>query len=191
MAQIKVNVALSNPKAIHAYRNGLWDKKKVGFIRHQGIWQPFIKYEQWLYDAGFQVVSFKGFPTSGGRVSFNADNITMTAQNEDQNWGGQSQLQTVSPVNISEYTSLCFELTYTESFGYNPNNPVLKLGITKIDGNTGYESFHETRVFDGMRVIKVDITNASGDYYVAAYNLARGNREQTQGNARIFKIWLE
>jgi hypothetical protein len=183
MAQIYVNNTLIKPKAIHVYSTN-WLMKKVGYVYQNGVWNPFIRYELFLYSEGVEFVPFQTASYGSANLQKTSDYFHVYKPAGAEAW--REGFITTNMLNLTNYTQLKIEwssensaTTVSYSFGVKKDNAL----------NGQFIAYSRVQNLTAKRIDILDISNLTGDYYVDAYLSDSG--VYTTGSLYIYKIWLE
>lgn len=203
MAQIRVNNGLTKPKGIHVYNSTakLWENNKIGYVRVNGEWIPFIQYQKWIYKDGITDYVFNEVKTSGdgrGDINYLTTEINLRGQAQWVNsqvphWGsGLARITTPVPINVTDFSKLNVQFSIPIAFTSGRGSGRLIFGLsTKSNGNpySVHKSFSIPYGSTDALNEELDISGTQGSLYVfvAFENL----NETSWREARIKKIWLE
>lgn len=158
MAQLYVNSDLVKPKAINVYDgvNQQWMSEKIGYVRANGEWIPFIKYKTYLYERGVEYV------TVYNRVS--TKYTTYIAMNSTNPSGFYTDFMDFT--NIKK-----IGVTISKSMG----NSYVRLGLKDSTQEVGSNAFVVyTEVSSdkntGERNIELDVSSVTGEYRLSFYS---------------------
>lgn len=181
MAQIKVGTQLVAPKGLHVYKNGAWQRNKVGRVWHNGMWIDFITYLLLIYDNGNNIANL--IKHGSGNTTFDSDRIYLKSLGSSMTSGGAL---TSLPVDVTKYKKLkiLWKPDYDSSCRIGlKSNP-------RTDAQLHYDIYTEIRgniPSEQPFASEVDISSLLGNYYIgtSVSNVSR------HGELFVYKIWLE
>lgn len=190
-AQIRVGADLVKPKAIHVFKNGKWQKERMGYVYKSGQWMPIIEYVNWLYKDGVEGIPLHAF-FNGGKQDNNVikESNRIVLERELSSLGSNGPgIITEQSLNVTEYNGLFIEASVE---GSSLTRSQFRFGLTEtMEENHIFDVYENWRSMDdGMKISgKIDLTDLSGNFYIKAIAIAYN------GNAAyrvyIHKLWLE
>lgn len=180
------------PAEVNSHYNAsarLWEKDKIGYVRINEQWLPFIEYLKTLYDNGKALETFITYINAGNGnyVNFNSDHIELYARaSGSQNQG--SFLLTTNKVDVTEYKTLFVDLSF------HTTNNIYRIGFVPVrtTGGTGWTAFKQlSGALDERAIHSVDVSSLTGEYFFEAGAYSTTAQSGGIRILRIYKIWLE
>lgn len=161
--------------------NGIWKEQVVpsGVINSLG-WKQFMEYKRYIYKPGIVVEPLKSFYFA---VTYEAGSIYANYRPSNTAW---LALSTVSMVDVTNYTSLYFDVEIIAGA-----NTDFAFGLSKDSANTVFDSLSTLYGTSIRQLVKVNITNASGSFYVKFVGPYPKSNYIANRQFRIYNIWME
>lgn len=173
------------PKSIHIYNSSaqIWEENKVGYVRVNGEWVPFIQYDLTIYDNGLMEVPISNAGGQGA-IEFNSDHIYLS--NYGSTGSGRS-VATDNPLDITDYHKLkVLWSTQGSSPGATLGIQEVRIYPTSLTRDlTAYT--RDNTSSSVVREAELDISGFRGDFYINVTSWSGSGI----GNMKIYKIWLE
>lgn len=178
-----VNIGGVNKEVNNVWQkiNGLWVDQIVpnGLVGSLG-WKEFMEYKRYIFKAGDSIEPLKNyyFP-----VTFEAGSIYANYRPSNTAW---LALSTISMIDVTSYTTLYFDVEIIAGA-----NTDFAFGLSKDSANAAFDSLTTLYGTSIRQLVKVDITNASGSFYVKFVGpYPKSNYIDTR-QFRIYNIWME
>lgn len=189
MAQIYVNSGMVKPKSINIYNSStqFWEKQKVGFVRVNGSWIPFIQYIKMVYDNGKMSIPLsQGYVLRRGTLGFNNNHIAMAASSTSDD-DGRIVMKSNNRVNVTDFNILNIELEVSSGgtngriyYGLSKDEPIVR-DFTK-------NAISQLPSASIRAVFPLNISRLIGDYYLFVDTSSSIGQ---YASTKIYKIWFE
>ena len=180
MAQIYVTNGLVKPKSIHIYNSSaqLWESDRVGYVRVNGEWIPFIEYALWIYKKGtenIELISYGG----GGSISRQDERIKLSRQSSS----GETGMGTNGRIDVTKYSNVCVEWERLLQGDGDSHLSVLS--------DKRFPTYDARLVKKGnfdKQISKLDISSLNGEYYIG---ISQYRSFSGATDIFIYNIWME
>lgn len=173
MAQIYVNSGLVKPKSIHIWNSSaqLWEEEKIGYVRVNGEWVPFIEYTLYIYNKGIENISLvDGYTTTRAnrKITMNSAHITFDLKSSQGGSTAHHTIVTDSSLNLTNYKTLKLSLLDISIFtSQSLRDAYLFISPDKTANYFGnYVARYKIARFQSNTVVEIDVTSLIGDFYV-------------------------
>ncbi|WP_106494865.1 hypothetical protein [Lentibacillus sp. Marseille-P4043] len=178
-ARIRVGRELVKPKAIHVYKDGQWQKKRVGYVYKNGQWIEFIKYLIKIYENGLEFIKLESFDTGNGEAGWYpierrddylySESYRVTSASPFYVRTSFPSWVTANPINLTEHKQI--KIRWILSVIRQNPNPTAYLVVSTIKqaGYTENDAIVSTTVRDTIVETILDVGDLTGDFYIRTH----------------------
>lgn len=186
VAQIYLNSDLVTPKTIHVYNSSaqLWESEKVGYVRVNGEWIPFIEYVKYIIRNGSPnnlTVPSKIAPYYNIIEQLDGY-IKLEGTNRGEGTGSRTYINEY--VDFTDYNTLT--ITYSYTVGTSQNRLLVSPTMERNSTTLGIITMPNSR---DVTSISLNVSDIVGHNYIGIFTTPGGSFGL--GTLNIYDIYLE
>lgn len=198
MAQIYVDSKLVKPKSIHIWNSSaqLWEEDRVGYVRVNGEWVPFIEYIKWIFKSN-GMENYRFLRERGVVNVSRADYMSINSTASNDHSSSVGGIVSGDNVDLTNYSKLVVDWEHTKNG--NATDAPRSAFFVRVPGyDPGTESNPSKNAAasfliqqEGRYLSELDVTSLSGDFSIHISNSPGSFFGNAGWIVYVYNIWIE